>query len=169
MRITFPILLITVAVFGLGLGVSYAGGRVTERARDGQGVIRLESSRPPGAEAATGGAGAGAQGTSGGPGGFGQRGGAGSAGQQGLAMLESLVGPEGRPLAEGTIETVADGQITLKTASSQTQVRLQDGAKVAQMVNGSSADLKPGLRVIIIGQRQADGTLTASRILVPLP
>lgn len=62
----------------------------------------------------------------------------------------------------GTVEVVGDKEITIKTDSGSTKVKLSDKATVRTATAGSMADLKTGTSVVVIGKRDSDGTVVAS-------
>jgi len=62
----------------------------------------------------------------------------------------------------GTVEVVGDKEITIKTDSGSTKVKLSDKATVRTATAGSMADLKTGASVVVIGKRDSDGTVVAS-------
>jgi hypothetical protein len=87
-----------------------------------------------------------AQGGPGGQGGQGQRGG----GQR----------------ISGTVESVADGVLTIKTTDGTSiQVHLAENGQVTQQVAGTQADVTVGAQVMVIGA-QTDSAVTATQVNV---
>ncbi len=109
-----------------------------------------------------GGRGAGGTPQAGGPGAD-QQGGtppAGGADQQGQAG-----GNRGQRLS-GTVEAMADGTLTVKTADGTSiLVRLAENGQVTQQVDGTQADITVGAQVMVVGA-QTDSAVTATQISV---
>lgn len=66
----------------------------------------------------------------------------------------------------GQIKTVDGMTLTLSTAQDVTTVNLTDATQVEKTVSGGVADLQPGVQVMVNGQQDADGNLTASQIRI---
>jgi hypothetical protein len=79
------------------------------------------------------------------------------------------LGP-GSTVTYATVNTRVDGAegatITLKYRGGQVEVAVPSGTPVMTFDLGDAALLKPGAPVFIPGQRQADGTIGASRVFV---
>jgi hypothetical protein len=99
----------------------------------------------------------------GGPSGTNQQGGtppAGGADQQGQAG-----GNRGQRIS-GTVEAVADGTLTVKTADGTSiLVHLAENGQVTQQVDGAQADITVGAQVMVVGA-QMDSAVTATQISV---
>jgi hypothetical protein len=74
----------------------------------------------------------------------------------------------GRGGASGTITAVGDGTLTLHDARCNTDVKVSfaSNATVTKVTQGSTADLKTGETVTVVGQRQADGSVKATAISI---
>lgn len=72
----------------------------------------------------------------------------------------------GRGGANGTITAVSNGTLTLHDTRCNLDVKVSFGsnATVTKVAQGSTADLKTGENVTVIGQRQADGSVNATVI-----
>jgi len=164
-------LLLGVAVVGLALGAIAAaatgaasrGGVVAAPSGQGgpgarQGAGAALGGGPAGAEAAPG---AGAAGAQAGPG-------AGAARASGAAAAGAGAGGAargGRPTA-GTIASVDGDTLVLDTPDGSLTVQLGDSTSLQKQVPAERADLAPGQRVLVSGERGADGTLDASGVQI---
>ena len=72
----------------------------------------------------------------------------------------------GRGGTFGQVKTVDGNVLTLSTAEDVTTVHLSDATQFEKTVQGSTSDLQPGTRVLVIGETEKDGSLTASRIQI---
>ncbi len=68
--------------------------------------------------------------------------------------------------ATGQIESIDGDTITLTTAGNTTNVALIDTTKVIKSVEGSMTDLQVGMQVLVSGQRDTKGNITATQIMV---
>ena len=68
--------------------------------------------------------------------------------------------------ANGTITAVGNGTLTIHDARCNTDVKvsIESNATVTKVTQASTADLKTGETVTVIGQRQADGSVSATTI-----
>jgi Domain of unknown function (DUF5666) len=66
----------------------------------------------------------------------------------------------------GQVKTVEGATLTLSTAQDVTTVTLSDATQVEKTVSGDLADLQPGMQVMVSGERDAEGNLTASQIRI---
>jgi hypothetical protein len=126
---------------------------------------------------ATANAGAGPNGTpqAGGPGGDqqGQQGGTPPSGGQGDAAQQGGQGGQGGQgqigggqRISGTVESVADGVLTVKIADGTSiQVHLAENGQVTQQVAGTQADITVGAQVMVVGA-QTDSAVTATQVNV---
>lgn len=69
--------------------------------------------------------------------------------------------------AAGSIKSLEGDTLLLSTAQDVTTVKLSADTVILKTVTGSSADLEPGLRIMVTGERSDDGlTITASQISI---
>lgn len=87
--------------------------------------------------------------------------GAGGGGGQGQGTGRAAGG-----FATGQVTTIAGGVIELSTAQAAVKVNVTDQTQVLKMDAGALTDIKPGDRITVQGDRQADGTITATRIQI---
>ena len=77
--------------------------------------------------------------------------------------------PSGSPGAGGTmgeVKTYDGNMITVSTAQDITTVQLTDATQIVKSVTGTVADLQPGLRVRITGERAEDGSINAAQVTI---
>jgi hypothetical protein len=168
MRNTFQVLLGLTLVFGLGLGMAFAGGAFYGR-RTTKAVAA-----PVATTAAGGGAGAtfgGAGGGGGGAGGTGGQGGGAAAGAQGTAAAgqgggQAAAGGAGRGGAIGVIEKVEGNTLTLRTQQGTATVTLAADTSVMQTTAAQAADLKQGQTVTVAGTADAEGKIAARTVTI---
>ena len=151
----FVLLLVAVMVLGGGLGGVFAGGVALGKSQGKEAAIKTLPTQP------TSGSGQQTQGQ------FTQeqmnqmrqqfQGQAGQAGGQGFA---------GRGGLTGTIEKIEGNTVTVNTAQGPLQATIGADTTIQMVAKGTSQDLKTGLRVTVVGQRGADGAVTARSILV---
>jgi hypothetical protein len=140
MRNTFQILVLLIALFGLGLGAAYAGGVYMGR-RDTPAASATPSAAPSGLPSAAA------------AGGFGAGGGGAAAGA-----------------TTGVVEEVSGDTITIRTAAGGTvAVKLQDDTQIRQLASASPSDIKPGLNVIVQGPPDIDGRVAARSVQITGP
>lgn len=108
----------------------------------------------------------------GGPGGDqqGQQGGTPPSGGQGDAAQQGGQGSQGPrgggQRISGTVESVADGVLTVKIADGTSiQVHLAENGQVTQQVAGTQADITVGAQVMVVGA-QTDSAVTATQVSV---
>lgn len=148
MRASFSGLLIVVVVLGVGMGVAFGSGVAYGRSSAPK-ATAAEATRATGEQQGSTASGAGRAGT-----------GATGTGATGT-------GGAGRPVATGTVESLAGGALTVTTApGASTKVTVGEKTTVQKNVAATIGDLKPGDRVVVMGQRGNDGSLTASAIQV---
>ena len=109
------------------------------------------------------------QGDQGGPGGgFGGRQG-GPGGSFGGGQSRGQGGPGGfrggAPVLSGTLDEVTDDELTLTTNFGSVTVKIGDKTKFKQAEETDSKDLKEKEEVIIEGERDDDGNLTAKAVI----
>jgi hypothetical protein len=154
-------LLLVVAVLGLALGAVAAA--VTGAAGHG-GVVAATSGPAGGRQGA--GAGAGADGGAGGG-----RAGAAQAGGPAAAPGASDGGQgstgrgQGRPTT-GVIASIDGDTVVLTTPDGSVSVKLSDGTSLQKQVPAARDDLAPGQRVLVSGERDADGAVAASGVQI---
>jgi hypothetical protein len=56
--------------------------------------------------------------------------------------------------------------LSLSTAQDVTTVNLTDSTVIEKPSQGTTSDLQAGVRVIVTGQRDSNGTITASQITI---
>jgi hypothetical protein len=66
----------------------------------------------------------------------------------------------------GEVKSIAGNVLTLSTAQNVTTVNLTDTTKIMKSVEGATSDLQPGMRVMVAGERDSNGNITASQITV---
>jgi hypothetical protein len=139
MKNAFQILVVLTAIFGLGLGLAFAGGAWWGR-RDAKPAT---ASATPAA-----GQGAGAAALGGGP--------------PGAGAAAALSGA-----TTGVVEEISGDTITVRTQNGGTvSVKVQGDTQVRQLASATAADIKPGLNVIVQGQPDVDGKLAARSVQI---
>lgn len=92
-------------------------------------------------------------------------------GSQGAGLgvrLGGSTGAQGSGGIAGTIEKIEGDVVTITTAQGTVQAKL-DATTTYQKVltsTGALADVQPGTRVQVVGQRAEDGTVTARMVIV---
>lgn len=66
----------------------------------------------------------------------------------------------------GTVKSINGSTLTVSTAQNVTTVNLTDSTVIEKSVAGAASDLQPGERVIVTGQRDSSGVVTASQVLI---
>lgn len=66
----------------------------------------------------------------------------------------------------GTVKSLDGNTLTLSTAEDVTRVILTDETVVQMTVTGTPGDLAEGLRLMVTGERDTDGSLTATLIQI---
>lgn len=82
--------------------------------------------------------------------------------------------PEGMPPGNfqvrggttGQIKEITEDKLTLSTAMDVITVNLSDKTQIEMTVEGDLADLEPGVSVLITGQEDDSGVITADRIQI---
>jgi hypothetical protein len=104
---------------------------------------------------------------------FEQRGGFPQNGQipEGMAILGDEAGnfDQGNFRGGGTmgqVKSVEGKVLTLSTAQDVTTVNLTDQTQITKSVEGTTRDLQTGVRVMVVGERDEDGNITASQITI---
>ena len=68
--------------------------------------------------------------------------------------------------AAGLVKSIDGNVLALSTAEDVTTVQITDSTQIEKTVTGALADLQPGVRVMVTGERDSKGNLTASRIQI---
>jgi hypothetical protein len=75
--------------------------------------------------------------------------------------------------ASGEIKSIDGNTLTLGVGENETKVTLADNTAIVKTVAGSTADLTAGLQIMVVGERDADGMITATQVTIlsgsPLP
>ena len=97
-----------------------------------------------------------------------QGGNGGFAGGQAPCPSPGTAASAGRGVASGTITAVGNGTLTIHDARCNLDVKVSYGssATVTKTTQGSAGDLATGETVTVIGQRQADGSVSATTISI---
>lgn len=66
----------------------------------------------------------------------------------------------------GVVKTLEGNVMTISTAQDVTTVNLSEGTRIEKYAWAALADLQPGVRVMVTGQPDKDGKISASRILI---
>jgi hypothetical protein len=66
----------------------------------------------------------------------------------------------------GQVKTIDENVMTISTAQDVITVNLSESTRIEKTVAGTNADLQPGTRIMVIGQKDADGNITASQITI---
>lgn len=66
----------------------------------------------------------------------------------------------------GSVKTLEGDTLTLSTAQDVTTVKLTADTVVLKTVTGGAADLQAGVRIMVTGERDNDGAITASQITI---
>ncbi len=69
-----------------------------------------------------------------------------------------------RPVANGPVEKVEGNLITIKAQEGSVKVNVLDGTAIRKTVTAALTDVKAGENVVVTGERQSDGTVTASTV-----
>jgi hypothetical protein len=89
----------------------------------------------------------------------------------------NFTGPEGTPGAggggrgfgggaQGSVKSIDGNTLTISTAQNVTTVTLSGNTTIMKSDPGTVADLKVGDRVLVTGQRDSSGNITASQVMV---
>lgn len=66
----------------------------------------------------------------------------------------------------GVVKSIEGNVITISTAQNVTTVNLSDATRIQKSVTGSIADLQPGMRVMVSGEADDDGVITATQVTI---
>lgn len=68
--------------------------------------------------------------------------------------------------ANGTIESLEGDTLQLSTGQDVTTVLLTDQTVISRFVTGERSDLQPGERILVVGERDDSGKITATSIQI---
>ncbi len=68
--------------------------------------------------------------------------------------------------ATGRVKSVDGNTLTISTAQNETKVTLSDSTRIEKPVQGALSDLQPGMQVMVTGQRDTNGNITAVQVLI---
>jgi hypothetical protein len=66
----------------------------------------------------------------------------------------------------GQVKTIEGNVMTISTAQTVTTVNLTDTTQVEKTVTGAISDLQPGMQVMVTGQKDSNGNITANRVSI---
>ena len=66
----------------------------------------------------------------------------------------------------GEVKSIEGNILTLSTAENVTTVTLSENTKIVKTVEGMTSDLQAGMRVMVTGDTDEDGAITASQITI---
>jgi len=66
----------------------------------------------------------------------------------------------------GQVKTIEGNVMTVSTVQDVTTVNLSASTQIEKSVEGALADLQPGMRVLVNGERDSAGNIAASRITI---
>jgi len=66
----------------------------------------------------------------------------------------------------GLVRTIDGNVITISTVQDVTTVNLSEDTQIEKYQPVTIAELQPGMRVMVTGQRDSNGEITASRVLI---
>jgi len=66
----------------------------------------------------------------------------------------------------GQVKTIDGNVMTISTAQNITTVNLTDTTQVEKTVTGEISDLQPGMQVMVSGQKDSNGNITANRVSI---
>jgi hypothetical protein len=68
----------------------------------------------------------------------------------------------------GQVKTIEGNVLTISTAEDVTTINLSDDTQIqkTEMVTLSTSDLQPGMRVMIVGQKDSNGNVSASQVMI---
>ncbi|RPI27831.1 MAG: hypothetical protein EHM70_17380 [Chloroflexota bacterium] len=79
-------------------------------------------------------------------------------------------GPSGEILAgrgtTGEVKSVDGDTLTLSTAQDVVTIHLSDSIEIEKTVSGTIDDLKPGTNIMVVGEQEDDGSITASQVQI---
>lgn len=66
----------------------------------------------------------------------------------------------------GQVKSIEGNVLTLSTAQAVTTVNLTEATQIEKSAAGTLDDLQLGIRILVTGERDSDGNMTASRIQI---
>lgn len=84
----------------------------------------------------------------------------------GGAAVKGGGGARQRPAVAGTVEKIENGRLTVATEAGAVTVSTGERTQVRRQVSGSVADIKPGDRVVVTGEKHGETEYTAAAIQV---
>jgi len=66
----------------------------------------------------------------------------------------------------GQVKSIEGNVMTLSTAQDVTTVNLSASTQIQKSGPAATSDLQPGVRVMVTGQRDANGNITASQVMI---
>jgi hypothetical protein len=66
----------------------------------------------------------------------------------------------------GQVKSIDDNTLTISTAEDVTTVNLSDDTRIQQTLSVPVSELQPGMRVMVIGQKDEDGNVDAIQIMI---
>lgn len=90
----------------------------------------------------------------------------GSAGNPGAGQFRSGGGGFFGGGTTGQVKTIEGNVMTLSTPQDVTTVNLTNSTQIEKTVTGAVSDLQPGMRVIVTGDRDNNGNITANRVSI---
>jgi hypothetical protein len=66
----------------------------------------------------------------------------------------------------GEVKSIDGNTLTLSTPQDVTTVNLSDSTKIVKSVEGTNDDLQPGVRVMVTGETDVNGNITATQITI---
>lgn len=91
---------------------------------------------------------------------------AGGSGPRGTPGARPRGNAQGRPAVFGTIDKVNGDVLTLTTSQGSATVNISTSTKVMVQKQGTADDLRAGARVMVTGDKQADGSINGNSIQV---
>ena len=144
-NLTFSLIVAIAVMGGFYTGFRYEKSKVPDTSGTSNGVAALNAA----AAAGTGRTGAGP-----------------SPSPSGGTVVSGGAGGFGRGTL-GTVSSISGNTLTIKDAQgNDVKVQLLGSTTVTKTVAGSAADLTQGVNVTVVGQRAADGTITATAITI---
>lgn len=68
--------------------------------------------------------------------------------------------------ATGQVKSIDSNTLTITTARNETKVTLSDTTRIEKSTTGTLADLTAGQQVMVTGQRDSNGNITAVQVLI---
>lgn len=147
MTLTYRMIVIAVAVFGLGLGVAFGAGVAYGRSDPKEVQSGLTAQQIQSLLGVSGGQAASTQSGAG----------AAESGQQ------QRGGAAGR-IATGLVTGVEGQTLTIETRQGSQRINLAPSTTISKLSSGTAADIKPGLAIVASGSRKDDGSFDATDV-----